>query len=408
MKGVIFLQQIVECGLKFDLHIHSSASAHKDGKKVKNNTIDNIPLLISRLNENAVDICSITDHDTFSYDMYRALKGAENDSSSIKKVLPGVEFSIRFLDQDSKEQVIHVVTIFDDSDDRKVESIETVLRDNPPDEKHSYTEEDFIKVLKQINLDTILIAHQKNTLTSSKARKDDANSLGEERFLEFIYSDYFEALEFKNRKNEVLNKNYLFEKGLLDRVKFVTGSDCHDWSVYPKEDKSDSCTNAFPYTYAKCLPTFKGLVMAMTDRSRLKMTNSFFCVDKVTLDCIEIYNKSQKTVVPLSKGINVIIGDNSVGKSMLLHALTGYSKTGTALPAKTKAGYQSYLKQLGLKIKKQIEMDDVFCFDMQGEVRSKFETGNFDSSKFLADHFLADVDPAPYRAMLLSEVDRMI
>ena len=402
------MQQIVDTGLKIDLHIHSSASFNKDGKKVRFNAIENIPILISKLNDNGVNVCSITDHDTFSYEMFSALKSAEGSNTSIKKVLPGVEFSVRFVDQDGQEKTVHVVSVFNDCDDKKIRNIETVLKNNSPDEKLSYTEEGFLRVLKEIDLDTILIAHQKNTLTSASVRKDDVNALGEEKFLEFVYSDYFEALEFKNRKNEVLNKNYLSGKGLLEKVRFVTGSDCHDWSVYPREDKSDNHSYDFPYTYAKCLPTFRGLVMAMTDHSRLKMTNSFFCIEKTTIDSIKIKNGNQQTSIPLSKGINVIIGDNSVGKSMLLHALTGYSKNGLALPNKVKAGYQAYLKDLGIKVDKQIEKEDVFCFDMQGEVRSKFEVGNFDSSKFLSSHFPADIDPAPYRAILVSEVDRMI
>lgn len=402
------MQKIVETGLKLDLHIHSSASSKKDGNKVKNNTLDNIPVLIEKLNENGVNICAITDHDIFSYDMFSALKKAETSGLSIKKVLPGVEFSVRFLDKEEKERVVHVVSIFNDSDISKIPNIEKVLKENPTDKSQSYSEEDFLRILKLIDLDTILIAHQKNTLSSSKTRKDDANSLGENKFLEFVYSDYFEAFEFKNRKNEVLNKNYLSQMDLQEKVHFVTGSDCHDWSVYPKEDKSDCNTIDFPYTYAKCLPSFRGLVMAMTDHSRLKLTNSFFNVDKYILDEIKIHQNKRQITIPLSKGINVIIGDNSVGKSMLLHALVGYSKAGTSLPPKVKTGYQSYLSGLGLKIDKQIDKDNIFCFDMQGEVRTKFETGNFDSSKFLSGHFPTDVDASPYMAILSSEVDRMI
>lgn len=43
------MDSIVEHGLKIDLHIHSCASAPKDGSKVKNNTVENIPLLVSKL-----------------------------------------------------------------------------------------------------------------------------------------------------------------------------------------------------------------------------------------------------------------------------------------------------------------------------------------------------------------------
>ena len=59
------MERIVKSGLKIDLHIHSQESSRKDGKKVKNNTLSNIPVLISKLNEQGVEMCAITDHDAF-------------------------------------------------------------------------------------------------------------------------------------------------------------------------------------------------------------------------------------------------------------------------------------------------------------------------------------------------------
>ncbi len=170
-----------------------------------------------------------------------------------------------------------------------------------------------------------------------------------QKFLEFVYSDYFEAFEFKNKKNEVINKAYLLQEQLEEQVRFVTGTDCHDWSVYPKEDKSDQLTGDFPYTYVKCLPTFRGLVMAMTDSSRMRRGNSFFGVDPHTLSEIVITSNGSDIRIPLSPGINAIIGDNSIGKSLLLHALTGYSKAGQRIGAKLQApvkkGYKNYLNR---------------------------------------------------------------
>ena len=62
-RGVDNMDSIVKHGLKIDLHVHSCASASKDGSKVKDNTIENVPLLIRKLDENNVNICAITDHD---------------------------------------------------------------------------------------------------------------------------------------------------------------------------------------------------------------------------------------------------------------------------------------------------------------------------------------------------------
>ena len=75
----------------------------------------------------------------------------------------------------------------------------------------------------------------------------------------------------------------------------------------------------FPYTYAKCLPTFKGLVMAITDYSRLKTVNSFFNGSQQYVKKMSLKVENTIFDVPLSQGINVIIGDNSIGKSLLLH-----------------------------------------------------------------------------------------
>ena len=250
LQGDDIVNSIVDHGLKIDLHIHSYVSASKDGSKVKNNTLQNVPLLISKLNENGVNICAITDHDAFSLEMYNALKEAERDDSSVQKVLPGVEFSITFTDSEGKEQVIHVITIFSDKDDQKISRIESVLKRIRPDNNGAYTETTFLQVLREIDLDTILIAHQKNRLGSKKTRKNDADSLGEIRFLELVASDYFEAFEFKNKRNEVLNKNYLLKKALDDRVRFVTGTDCHDWTVYPKEDPLTVVIHLSPFNTA--------------------------------------------------------------------------------------------------------------------------------------------------------------
>lgn len=400
------MDKVVKTGLKIDLHIHSATSAHKDGVKVKNNTLGNIGTLIEKLNDNDVNLCSITDHDTFSYEMYQGLKAAESMDNSIQKVLPGVEFSVCF-ESEGKNRVIHVVTIFTDEDEAKVQKLESILRNNRPDYNDAYREEEFLMLLREADMNTILIAHQKNTLTSSKPRKNGANSLGNKQFLEFVYTDYFEAFEFKNRRNEVLNKDFLLKNDIDRKTSFVTGTDCHDWSVYPSETPENLLTDEFPYTFAKCLPTFKGLVMAITDHNRLKRVNSFFNVDKKTLEEIKFEQAGETFVIPLSKGINAIIGDNSVGKSLMLHALTGYRKKAQSLPAKVKEGYKRYLNENGISINKQLQLEDVFCFDMQGEVRSKFEENKLNASAFLKEYFPPDVNPLPYRSALNAEIERM-
>lgn len=398
---------IVKTGMKIDLHIHSKASSAKDGAKVKYNTKENLPLLIGKLNDNGVNICAITDHDVFSYDLYSELKKAETQENTIKKVLPGIEFSVRF-SSDNCISPIHIVAIFSDSDDDKVQKITQVIDKNKPTANGAFSEEEFLSVLREIDIDTILIAHQKNSLSSQRPRKNDANSLGNAKFLEFVYTDYFEAFEFKNKRNEILNKAFLTTSNLMESLRFITGTDCHDWRYYPAEDSCDKMKE-FPYTYAKCLPTFRGLVMAITDYSRLKTVNSFFNGSQQYIEKISLKVEEDTFDIPLSQGINVIIGDNSIGKSMLLHALTNFEKPGAMkLSTKTKNGYMKYIKKNKLEIITKISIDDIFCFDMQGEVRAKFEENKLNASDFLREYFPPPVNSRVYRNAVENEIKRMI
>ena len=95
IKGEKKMEKVVKEGLKIDLHIHSCFSATKDKDKVKDGTKENLPVLIAALNENEVNVCAITDHDNFNYELYAEVKKQEG-VGSIKKVLPGIEFSVLF------------------------------------------------------------------------------------------------------------------------------------------------------------------------------------------------------------------------------------------------------------------------------------------------------------------------
>ena len=120
--------KVVEKGLKLDLHIHSIYSRGKDHAKVKYNTIENINVLADKLNDEEIQLCAITDHDAFNYEIYKALKAyEEKDTYSIIKVFPGVEFSVEF-NGDNEKVVVHVIAIFDDKDENKIAEIENILK----------------------------------------------------------------------------------------------------------------------------------------------------------------------------------------------------------------------------------------------------------------------------------------
>ena len=392
--------KIVETGYKIDLHIHSVYSCAKDKKKVAFNTTDNIDVLAERLNANGVQMCAITDHDVFRFDMYKALKDYENDEQySVIKVFPGVEFTVEFIGEKGPT-ILHVIAVFNDEDETKVSKIADCLVDDKGktayDKGGAFSEEKFLSILRSIDLDTALIVHQKSSLTASRPYKNDAKIVGEEKFQEFVYTDYFEAFEFKNRKNEVFNKNFLNAQDLTEDIRFITGSDCHDWRHYPKETENDNTD--FVYTYVKCLPCFRGLVMAITDHRRIKTVNSFFNPTETYTKNLQITIDGENYVVPLSRGINVIIGDNSIGKSLLLHKLTEYRKQQEGLLNKSVVrGYEKYLKKYNIEIGTTIPAAEIFAFDMQGEIRDKFEQEKIKSDDFLSPYYPAPIKSGAYK-----------
>ena len=120
------MERIVSAGLKVDFHIHSYHSLFKEAKNLTaNNTVNNLPILVSALASNQVNMCAITDHDCFSFDMYTRLKKYEG-KNGLKKVLPGVEFSVR-LHGENLENDTHVIALFDDADETKLRKIETIF-----------------------------------------------------------------------------------------------------------------------------------------------------------------------------------------------------------------------------------------------------------------------------------------
>lgn len=405
------MDKVVYNGLKIDLHIHSLKSKFKDGLTVEKNTIKSIGTLIQKLNEHSVNICAISDHDAFDYDLYRELKKQEG-IGSIKKVFPAVEFTVSF--SSDLDKPVHIVSVFNDIDENKVKNIENVLSfdsvTNRPQYNNidTFSENRFIELLGLIDLDVVCIAHQKKSLSSdTQPAKNDANSLGEDKFNEFLFSEYFEAFEFKNRKNQAFN-NYKKSELNDDLLRFITGSDCHEWTAYPKYS-SKSKNEYFKHTILKCLPSFRGLALSLTDDSRISLDDNFFNTTGFYVDNIIMSVKGEDKTIPMSKGINVIIGDNSIGKSLLLHKITDYYRMDNLSPLTEtiKKGYEGYLIQNQIEIVTKIQQNNILQFDTQGEIRKKFNLGKLKDDAFFKDKYPPDLNTTQVRSAIIGEIDKV-
>lgn len=391
------MQRVVDRPIIIDLHIHSAASAKtKDvgNDALESCTRDNLPVLLEALNKHGVNVCAITDHDVFDFELYKELKSHEGEGY-LKLVLPGVEFSVEVDEIYGDKTEIHVVAVFDDSDEERIASLGHLLvnesgkprYDN--DEKTAFTQKGVENILSNLGVDAVLIGHEKS---AGQGSSRDLSSLDVETAESIILTEFVDAVEIRNRHKE-LDIKRLIEMYPREGVPFVLGSDCHDWSVYPLENSTmggRQDENAF--SCIKCLPTFRGLVMAITDHSRIKVGNSsFFGAISRRLDCINLSVDGTKYEIPMSPGINAIIGDNSVGKSLLLHALLGYRYLSDNNDLKN--GYMSYCEKQGLTLHSHIDDALVSRFDDQYSVRKTLEdlrTADT-SSPFVQEHYKSHV-----------------
>lgn len=299
--------------MKFDLHIHSIDSKYKESDGiVDDSTIDNTEVLLKKLDENEVGLFSITDHNRFNVELYNKLDSEIKSGKyeNVKGIVAGVEFDVQ-IDNDMGK--CHIITIFDAKNKQdNYKKIKECIEENKLEKKEDYyTRDKFESILKKIGLDVILIACQRNSLDKHDGKH---NSLSESTkdSESLIMTGYINALEFQRPNVEGILKNNL--RNIPVNIGLVMGSDCHDWSAYPNHDKKNG-NKQFSHSRAKILPTFKGLLMAITSpETRINQQNS------KNINYIEEF-KIGGNKIKLVNGINAIIGENGSGKSTLLKLL---------------------------------------------------------------------------------------
>ena len=361
--------------IKFDLHIHSIASKYKEGKGiVDHSTIENAEVLMSKLNSAEVGLFSITDHNRFFPELY--VKFDELIKSgrypNVRGLVAGVEFDVQL---DPNMEKCHIITIFDAKNDpERYQRIHDVIEANRLDDPSAaYSRKQYEELLKNISLDVILIACQRKSIDNHNGKH---NSLSDSTMEseKLLGSGYINALEFQRPNVEGILKNNLRE--MPQNIMLVMGSDCHDWRVYPNHDRGQA-NPKFLHSKANILPTFKGLLMAVTSpETRINQPDNR---NRYFIESLNINGQE----FPLVNGLNAIIGENGSGKSTILKALHG----------ETREPYVSALVR-----KNQISCDgasssDKRLFIKQGQIVAAFD----DNTLFPEDNFLL-VDHSLFRS----------
>lgn len=355
--------------INVDLHIHSIASLYKEDKKVVDNSdLAHCDVLIDKLIDQTNDIrmFSITDHNRFDTDIYNKFYERIEARNLNLSLLPGVEFDVLF---EVDKPAVHVVTLFDARNDDERRLIASALSEDflsEPGESYSLTR--YGQILCKVNLPTILIAHQ-HTGINAPHQSPRSMTAGTDNAISFYKFGYIDALEFTTPKVEAILKSELKELPLP--ASMLTGSDCHSWEAYPKHDNDPK--TPIPSTYCmkiRALPTFKGLLLALTaPATRIGSQN--YSIWEGCLPAINICGKE----IPLSPGINAIIGENGVGKSSLLALMTK--------PNPRESHIKKTRKMFEVEIPATIDQEHRIVVE-QGKIQADYQSKKvFDENLFL-------------------------
>lgn len=146
--------------------------------------------------------------------------------------------------------------------------------------------------------------------------------------------------------------------------------------------------------------------MAITDSSRIKIGVSSFFSANTPIDKIQLSINDIDYDIELSKGINAIIGDNSIGKSLLLHKMTDYREI--EKNKSLKEAYDKYLDENNIIIKTHISREQIRHFDKQGNIRELFTNNKTKSKDFLNEYYPVEPNYDIVKEKINRKVDEYI
>jgi predicted ATPase len=320
------MNKMLNRNIKIDFHIHSNASKHKENSEVvKESTEENLDILFGKLTEQGVNLFSFTDHNVFDKSLFLKAKQLIDSKMypEILGIIPGIEFDTK-LDEDANNYG-HMLVLFDYKEESDLDRIVNVMEGNEININDYYEKETFEKILRDIGLSVIIFASQTRDPKNNSSKGDrsfNAQTVDQEMYIKIGYIDGF---EFQKGRVQGMIKRYL--RGInANEFPLITNSDCHDWKHYPYHDENQTRkteNEEKSFTTIKCLPTFRGLLTAITSPETRIDRNLENDEEVKVIKTISI----GRDIVEMSPGINVIIGDNGIGKTAILEILnSNYSK----------------------------------------------------------------------------------
>ena len=294
-----------------DIHIHTSMDPNNLNEKY------NTQLLLENVRNISKDypvLLCLSDHNTINKAAYKSL--IKEDVN----VILGAELHIRKYDG-APPYHCHILFNLDISDEN-IDSINKVLDKLYPNKVVSDDMEN-IPNIEQISnafdsYEFMLLPHGGQShrtfdkATESGHRFDNSMERS-------IYYNHFEGFTARSNTGLKETEKYFRRLGISDFTNLITCTDNYNPIKYP-DPKSDNAEPFIP-TWVLSEPTFQGLRLALSEKTRLKYSydppeNWHTSITDVKLD-----EENCKIDVKLSPGLNVVIGGSSSGKTLFVDSL---------------------------------------------------------------------------------------
>jgi len=298
-----------------DLHIHTS-----DDPESLNGDYD-LDALISKVEETAQGddfLISLTDHNTINEKVY--LDAVTKLGS---KIILGVELHIKAYEgEDMTSYHCHLYFDLEEINSDVIQELNTQLDKLYPNKKPEKKDETIPSIERILNtFDSygfILLPHG----GQSHATFDSAMPEGKNFDTLMERSIYYNFIDgFTSRSNIGTEKTieYLKRLGVNEFVNLVTCTDNYDPSVYPNPKAKDA-TEFIP-TWMHATANFAGLRLSLTDSSRFEYSKEKPRFWREAIKSIKLKNDNLDIDAKLTPGLNVIIGESSSGKTMLVDSM---------------------------------------------------------------------------------------
>lgn len=319
-----------------DLHIHTSEDADNLNQEYDFDSLLNNLKSFSKV-ECSNMLISLTDHNVINKQAYKNII----DNSDINIVL-GVELHIRNYD---KCKPYHCHMFFDLPRNQicsNIDDINCILNDLYP--KKMVGKTDNIPKLEEISkrfdkYDFLMLPHGgQSHSTFEKSFPRDMDISFDTAIERNIYYNQFDGFTSRSNTGVEETEKYFKRLGISSFVNLITCTDNYNPVTYPlsKSSKDES----FVPTWINSKPTFQGLRLALSEKTRLYYQNN---QPKFPFDYIKHVSLKNNYIdidVDLTPGLNVVIGGSSSGKTLFLDSI--YKKIVNDFGDYEKYAYKKY------------------------------------------------------------------